>query len=237
MAEPFQPRPTGTDASQAASQAKSARDQIEQLLAQAESVRSISARDVAEIGARHGLNLGRQLGVARRELYRRFLEHCLLDFRFSAEESADIQHLKDILHLGAWEAAEINDEVVKRVYGRALHTVLEDGELDPEEENFIRRLREDLEIPLVTAEGMLQKVWRETHQRGARQEGTVEPLPRSLVGSSEVSIEDAIGRALAGTGAHPPRERLSLMDLQVEVREGKPPVFYVALAPVGPAEA
>jgi len=233
MAEPFQQRPQETIAGPAKS---ACRDQIEHLLAEAESVRSVSAREVAEIGARHGLNLGRQLAVARRELYRRFLEHCFLDFKVSSEESADILHLREILHMAKWEASEIQDEVVKRVYGRALENVLEDGELDPEEENFIRRLREDLEIPLVTAEGMLQKAWRTTRQRGPRQ-GPAGAHP--LVGSSESSFEDAAQRALhAGEAGAPPltHGRFSLVDAQVEVREGKPALFWVALAPVERAE-
>ena len=236
MAEPFQHR----GSLDGDCPPKSAcRDQIEQLLAAAERVRDISAREVAEVGARHGLNLGRQLGAARRELYRRFLEHCLLDFRVSPEENDDILHLRDILHLEAWEAAEIHDEVIRRVYGRALESVLEDGELDPEEQNFIRRLREDLQIPLVAAEGMLQQAWRETRQRrrssSAESKGTG-GIP-SLEGSSELSIEDAVQRALAGAAGSSDFERAALVRVEVELREGRLPLFHVKLEAVARQEA
>lgn len=239
MAEPFQLR-AGNGAGDCPPKS-ACRDQIEQLLAAAERVRNVSAREVAEVGARHGLNLGRQLGAARRELYRRFLEHCLLDFRFTPDESSDVLHLKQILHLEAWEAAEIHDEVVRRVYGRALETVLEDEQLDPDEEVFIRRLREDLEIPLVAAEGMLQQAWREARKRGATRGSTsggpreAEPRkPISLAGSSETSVEDAIRHAVARTPGAGDVERVALVHLEVELRNGEPSLFHVRLEEAGP---
>lgn len=245
MAKPFQ---TPRDGSAAGSRSKSAcRDQLEQVLAEAETIQDISGREIAEIAARHGLNLARQLRAARREMYRRFLEHCLLDYALSPEELADLGHLREILHLEDWEAAGIHDEVCRRVYGAALDIVLDDGRLDPEEEAFMRRLREDLEIPLVAAEGMMQKALREVGARPAGPDGDGPPPagePVELQGMSEKSLEEAIRRALSQ--ASPPlrdRVRVELSRLEVEVRDGEPASWVVHLeaprepgggAPAGP---
>jgi len=85
--------------------------EIESLLAHAPRVREVSPESVAEVAARHGVDLGVRLRTARRNLYRRFLEHCLTDGALSTDESADLVHLRALLRLENDDVERVHDDV------------------------------------------------------------------------------------------------------------------------------
>jgi flavin-binding protein dodecin len=89
------------------------------------------------------------------------------------------------------------------VYGRAIDQVLEDGRLDPEEEQFLRRLGRDLELADPEASRLFDEGAGRARQRFlsrtlAHDHVLVAPSGSTLdlEGSSEASLEAAVAAAL-----------------------------------------
>jgi len=204
VTEPFVRRPAETGLKRLVRGRRACIREIEDLLAQAASVRDVTPEQVASIATQHSVDLRTRLGTARRDLYRRLLEHCLADQELSAEETADVEHLRRVLLLADADAAEVHDQVARAVYGQAIDQVLADHRLDPEEAEFLRRLGGALAMP----EGERDQLYGEGERR-ARQRFLQRTLAHDSVlvagrdrvvelsGSSTRSLEDAIQRAFA----------------------------------------
>lgn len=174
-----------------------------QLLGEASRLRDVSVEQIDWICARSGAGLFRDLAPLRSALYRRFLEHCLLDCALSPEERAELGHLRLLLGLSEQEAAEVHDGVAKAVYGDALDQVLEDHRCDPEEEHFLAGLREDLRLADEVAVRLREEAVRRARDRfvsGAAVHDSLYVTSRHAVieleGESAESLEDAIRDAL-----------------------------------------
>ncbi|MDH3733507.1 MAG: dodecin domain-containing protein [Gemmatimonadota bacterium] len=171
MAEPFQSRTPGSGEEGLLSKVTGRRARadtvraLETVLADAERICDVSGDRIAAVGDRHGIDLAAQLRTARRNLYRRFLEHCLDDYMLSDLEVEDLSHLKEVLHLSDPDVAHIQNRVSRDVYGAALETVLEDHRVDDEEKVFLKRLRADLDLSEFHASQMFEEGLRRAQQR------------------------------------------------------------------------
>lgn len=171
MAEPFQSRTAEVESDGLLSRVSGRRARaetvraLESLLAEAERICDVTGDHVAAVGARHGIDLAAQLRTARRNLYRRFLEHCLDDYMLSEIEVNDLTHLKDVLHLSDPDVAHIQNRVARDVYGKALESVLEDNLVDEDERAFLKRLRSDLDLSEFHASQMFEDELRRAQQR------------------------------------------------------------------------
>lgn len=117
---------------------------IEDLFAQATSVREVTPKMISKICEERRIDLAGRLIRGRKELYRRYLRYCFEDKVLSQQERDDLVHLRSLLHLSAEAVATIHDEVAIEVYGEAVQEVLEDFKLDDDEAVFLRELREGL---------------------------------------------------------------------------------------------
>lgn len=178
-------------------------DAIEVLLAQAPSIRDVRPDVVWSVVAARGVDLRRRFSRDRKNLYQRYLEYCFADRMLSAEETADLHHLRAMLHLGSDDVAEVHDIVARTVYGQAVEQVLDDLHLDTREEAFLRRLREELELPEADAaklynEGMQRARERAIHPTVTHDLDFLEYRPPAgqFEGKSTTTIEDAIADAL-----------------------------------------
>jgi flavin-binding protein dodecin len=178
--------------------------EIEDLLARARRVVDVSPEQVRAVAERYKVDLTCRFCGARRELYRRFLEHCLDDNAISSEETDDLGHLQAILCLEDREVAEIHDEVARGLYGAAIEQVLEDHRLEPAEEAFLQRLRGELRLADDVADDLYAVGERRSRQRFLERTAShdhvfVAPRERSLRlwGTSAEGLEDAIHNALA----------------------------------------
>ena len=204
MTKPFERRPAETGLRRLAGNRRACIREIEDLLAQAESVRDVTPEQVSGIATQYGVDIRTRLGTARRELYRRLLEHCLADQELSEEETADVEHLRRVLLLADTDAAEVHDQVARAVYGQAIDQVLADHRLDPEEAEFLRRLGGALALPDAEQDHLYDEGTRRARQRFlqrtlAHDSVLVAGRDRvvELSGSSTRSLEDAIQRAFA----------------------------------------
>ena len=211
--------------------------EIETLLAGAARLSEVSPETVEQIAKRHGIDLGQRLAGPRRNLYRRFLEHCLVDCALSPEENVDLTHLQRLLRLDDADAARIHDEVAQAVYGRAVAEVLRDLQLDPEERSFLERISSDLAISPDVSAQIYQKSAEQSRERYLARARTHQSalLASStarleLPGSSEVSLEDAVRAALAeATRALPGLTTARLSEIRTDVREGRVVRWHVVL--------
>lgn len=206
MARPFEadgaPAPSGGRLGR--SRKAGALAEIEALLAQADAVRSVTSEAVVSVCAGYGLDSPRRIPRDRARLYRRYLEHCFEDGELSDDEAADLEHLRDLLHLEPREIARVQEAVAKDVYGAAVSDVLDDLRLDPEEESFLRRLRADLALPDREADRIF-----ETRKFEARDKAITRATSRDtqlverreaageFVGRSETGFEAALADAMA----------------------------------------
>lgn len=204
MAKPFVRHPAETGLRRLMSGRRACIREIEGLLADAAGVRDVTAEQLARVAAAHGVDLAAQLGTARRELYRRFLDHCLTDQELSTEETADVEHLRRLLLLSDADAAEVHDQVARGVYGQAIDEVLADNRLDPVEAEFLHRLGATLALPEEERDALYDAGERRARSRFLRrtlahESAFVAPRRRvlELSGSSARSLEDAIQTALA----------------------------------------
>ncbi len=178
---------------------------VERLLAEAGCLTEISEDHLSTAIAEHAVALERlHTGCVR--LYRRFLEHCLVDQAVSDEEASQLAHLRRLLRLQPDAVARVHRDVAHEVYGRAIEQVLEDQRLDPEEEQFLRRLREDLDLPEEEAEILFRGGVERARRRfiGNLEQDPFVPRPRDYVvevtGSSQESLEHAVRTTLEQAG-------------------------------------
>lgn len=241
MAEPFQAR-TGTDGGVLSrvlggSNRKQAIRVLESRLAEAERLMDVSADDVREVCGEVGVDLEERLRTPCRNLYKRFLEHCLVDCELSEEESEELAHLRDILCLSDADAVHVHDEVARSVYGDAIDDVLRDYKLDEEEERFLTRLRDQLEISDEQAQAIYEKRARRAQHRFlssttsgegailASRTGRIE-----LKGSSTEGLEPAIRAAIQRVAdVLPQLQSARLGEVRTEVREGQIAEWTVVL--------
>jgi flavin-binding protein dodecin len=179
---------------------------IEDLLAQADRIRDVTSDAVSELCARRDVDLRRRLHRGRRRLYQRYLEHCLEDRVVSVQESEELAHLGALLHLEPADLVAIHDEVAVAVYGEAVEEVLADYRLDDDEEIFLRRLRESLDLSEVDAERLYSQGSSRARDRAFNEAASPDPQfisPRATAGtftgrsaaSFDAAIDDALTKA------------------------------------------
>ena len=204
--------------------------EIEDLLARARRVVDVAPEQVRAVAERYKVDLACRLCGARRDLYRRFLEHCLDDNAISSEETADLVHLQSILCLDGREVAEVHDEVARRLYGAAIDEVLEDHRLEPAEEEFLKRLRGELRLADDVADDLYAVGERRSRQRFLERAAShdhvfVAPRERSLRlwGASTEGLEDAVQNALAEALQAVPHllGRFEVTQIQGEIASGR----------------
>lgn len=212
---------------------------IEALLAGSPELLSLSAERVAEVAAQHGVDLSR-LQSQCRDLYRRYLEYCLVDHALSEDEVADLSHLRHILALPDAVASEVHEEVACAVYGAAVDDVLSDHRLEPEEEAFLQSLRAGLDIDAETADRAFEAGRRRARQRYL---STVVSSDDLLVASQEIKLEidgtsgDSIEAAVAdalreATTVLPGLKRVEISALEADVEGGAISQWHVKLRAV-----
>lgn len=211
--------------------------EIENLLAQAERVSDVSAENLADIAARNGLDLGRTLERPRREIYRRYLEHCLEDHCLSVEEAADLSHLRGVLQLEDDQAADEHDKTTRAIYGKAIDRVLADQRIDPEEKAFLEKLRFDLQLAESVADEMLKRGTAQARStyvaKTASYDGALlssDSTSIELTGESETSIEEAINAGLEeACQAIPDLRSVVVKEVRAEVADGRAKRWHVKL--------
>ncbi len=224
MAEPFEARP----ARRMWSRKRAFLAELETELAKPARVTLLDPIRVEELARERGIDLERDVATPRRGLYRRFLEYCLNDHALSEEESEDLAHLQNLLHLQDADVQAVYSDVTRSVYGQAIDEVLDDYRLDPEEEAFLQRLQAQIGLSDDVATKLkedgrgrarnrfVSRAAVHTNSLVANQGAVIE-----LQGSSDKSFEDAIQTAIAASSDVETIESAELETLRVDVSDGR----------------
>jgi hypothetical protein len=158
-------------------------------------------------------------------------------------ENADLLHLKAILQLTDADAAAVHDAVSRAAYGRAIEEVLSDHRLDSEEEGFLQRLRQELEIPRPLAEQLYEEGTQQARLRFLRRTATHDHVlvasrhhDLELTGQSTTTLEDAVRDALdQAVRAVPELHGFEVMRIRGDVAAGRVARWNVTLRVSRPA--
>ena len=210
---------------------------IEDLLADASTVRVVTAEVVEKVCAERGVDLRTRLGRGRRQLYHRYLQHCFEDRVLSSEERADLAHLREILQLPAEDLSAIHDEVAIEVYGDAVHEVLADYRLDDSEAEFLRGLREELGLSEERAEEIYRDRAIDSRDRAlnsavSRDRQFIEhhAAAGNFTGRSTGTFDDAVEDALAKAAlAVPKLHWFEVTEISGYVENGHTSSWHVTL--------
>lgn len=134
-------------------------------LRDADSPRDVSSDVVDAIGHSHGIDVRSMFRHELEGLYREYLLFCLTDRRLSHEELLDLEHLRSIFGLEPAAVEVVQRTVARQLYLKSVDDVLADGTVDPDEREFLRRLRQDLSIPESIADNILDVKRRQLEAR------------------------------------------------------------------------
>jgi flavin-binding protein dodecin len=239
MADPFRSAPAGATGLGRVLRSKRVTtfEALENLFACSEEIRAVRAEDVRDVCAAAAVDLKRKFISDRKDLYRRYLAHCLDDKVLTEEENADLQHLAALLHLEDRDLQPIHEEVAHDVYGKAIQEVLEDLRLDPDEEAFLRRLRGELQISDAVARRLYERGEARARERAfskaaAGDEEAVQyrAAAGEFTGRSTVSLEAAVDDAIAkAIVAVPKLHWFEVMKISGYVENGRPEHWLVTI--------
>lgn len=119
--------------------------EVNNLLAKNELLK-ISQNDICEIASRYGKSVLTKSNSVLNEIYKDYLNHCLIDKQLSETELEELKHLKNILSLTDNNVLAIHNNVVGNIYHKSMTEVVSDGEIDKSEEKFLEKLRTDLHL-------------------------------------------------------------------------------------------
>lgn len=119
-----------------------------------QSVRDVPRARIRLITRFWRVNLERDLRGRTIRFYRDFLRHCLEDHRLTADELADLTHLRLVLKLDPADVDSAHRRVAREIYSRSVDEVLHDSDIDPDERTFLSHLRETLGISVSAAENI-----------------------------------------------------------------------------------
>ena len=239
MADPFRSAPAAATGLGRALRSKRVTtfEALEDLLACSEEIRAVRAEDVRGVCAAAAVDLKRKFMSDRKNLYRRYLAHCLDDKVLTEEENADLQHLAALLHLEDRDIEPIHEDLAQDVYGKAILEVLEDLRLDPDEEAFLRRLRGELQISDEVAQRLYERGESQARDRafseaaaGDEESSHYRAAAGEFTGRSTSSLEMAVADALTkATVAVPKLHWFELTNISGYVENGKPESWLVTV--------
>lgn len=141
--------------------------ELNNALADAQSVRAVSLDAVQELNARYGINLHRKFERELKEMYRSFLLFCLSDRQFTQEEVEDLWHIKTLFGISDEDHEGIYQEVAVETYKQTLEEVLADSKFTEEEKDRLEQLSAYLKIPEDTRKQTFDKTAGKFLQRKA----------------------------------------------------------------------
>jgi hypothetical protein len=124
-------------------------------------IQSITLKELEAICEKYNTTLLRE-GLMSRTLYEQYLKYTLNDNMLTDTEIANLQHLKQILHLSDTQLSDIH----KNFYNFYVRDALADGVLEDHEKDFLEKLKKELHVSdelaaslySMNASAMLEKI-------------------------------------------------------------------------------
>lgn len=121
-------------------------------------IRSITSAEIHAIERRYGLSLNRQFGLNLEEFYAVQLNYALADRRLSADELADLDHLRTLLQLPGQTVEMLHTRIGEVVYRQSVEEFVQDGQLSADERAFLAELQQTIALPRELADRISEEV-------------------------------------------------------------------------------
>lgn len=131
--------------------------EINNRLAQAKDIKEISIRDILEIGEEHGVDVYGAFTQELKMLFAQYLKYCLLDLKLTKDEIQNIQHLQRLFYLSNETVKNVQQEVCRSIYEKAVQDVISDGVVTEEEKENLKKLQKYFSISQEDAEQTYEK--------------------------------------------------------------------------------
>jgi hypothetical protein len=139
--------------------------EVNNLLAQAVSVREVPGDEIDRIFEKYRLNSTLAFHTERLGLYRKYLDSCFSRKAISDEEAADLEHLRGILKLSESETEQMHLEEVTPIYQRRANDALACGRLSDEDKTKLDALEKDLRLSQEVATRLYTECAKSTIQQ------------------------------------------------------------------------
>lgn len=124
-------------------------------------VTALSQQDVQTVLLKYKVNIRKEPYLPQiKALYRQFLRFVLADKRVSNLEIKKLNHLRGLLMLKPSETATLYEQEVVLIYHRTLDEMFQDQQLDAEEKETLKKLKNALQIP----DALIKKIHAITQQ-------------------------------------------------------------------------
>jgi hypothetical protein len=121
-------------------------------------INEISKNNIYEIEQRYQINLEEEFKLNLEEFYAVYLNDCLHDGILSDLNFQNLNHLKLILSLKNDSIDKLNCKIGEIVYRRFLEKAISNGRLINREEEFMKKIEKDLQLPKSYVNGISNEV-------------------------------------------------------------------------------
>ena len=119
---------------------------VNNFLARATDVRTVTMNQITAVAEEFRLNLGTDLAGDCLALYTRYVEHCLADLVLSKEDEEALKHLKCILCVQDSDARDAQEKISGTLYRTAVQDAVADGFISEAEKKKLERIRIDMNL-------------------------------------------------------------------------------------------
>jgi hypothetical protein len=128
--------------------------EINNLLSE-KNIKDIGPEDLMRIYEKYKIKSSKKIIKHLKNLYESYLEFCLKDKKLSKDELHSLKLLKDLFDLSDKDVKEIEEDVVKKVYGETLNEFLKDDKISKSEKEILKELEKNLTIK----QSVLQEIY------------------------------------------------------------------------------
>lgn len=214
--------------------------EVNNLLA-GKSVMEITITDIRFIEQRHNIKLSKAFGLNLEEFYAVYLNHCLADKTLDGDELKDLQHLKSLFSLSDRTLTYLHDQIGLTVYKASFIEAVADGRITPEENEFLKRLENELKLPKELAQKISSEVRTQylidhvdalidTAEYSPEDEKEIREIARSL--NLDADLPNKSKQQLKQLKAYWALENLPLVEFQSDVPLQKMEICYLKIGDV-----
>jgi hypothetical protein len=111
------------------------------------SLSEIKAQDVQKISEKYKVDFQPDFVEDLKELYLKYLIHCLIDDILNDKEVEELNHLKSLLSLNDYNVELLHTQAASEVYKLHYDEAIFDEELNDSEREFLEKLKDKLRLP------------------------------------------------------------------------------------------
>ena len=113
-------------------------------LLSAKLIKEIKLEEVEAISTKYKVDFYKKYSEQLKELYLTYLRHCLKDNLLTDKEIDELNSLRHLLALSNNDVEILYNQLTKEIYKKSFEEVISDGRLEKSEEDFLKKLKNNL---------------------------------------------------------------------------------------------